>query len=224
MKYIAPVSGLEAYTCPHCGVVARQYHYYSHEENLSGWDNTSYQKGFWIGNTGNFHEEFSMRYSICEHCKEICLWHFDQMVYPNRGNAPVPNPDMPVDVKKDYEEAASIYTQSPRGAAALLRLAIQKLCVELGGKGKNINDDIKMLVEKRLPEKVQQSLDIVRVIGNNAVHPGQIDTDDPEVAGKLFVLLNIITEYMVSMPKRIDDMYTDLPDSSIEQIERRDGQ
>jgi hypothetical protein len=38
---------------------------------------------------------------------------------------------------------------------------------------------------------VQQSLDIVRVIGNDAVHPGQIDlTDDIETATKLFVLIN----------------------------------
>jgi hypothetical protein len=146
------------------------------------------------------------------------------MVYPNRGNAPVPNPDMPEDVKNDYEEAASIYTQSPRGAAALLRLAIQKLCVELGGKGKNINDDVKTLVANGLPDKVQKSLDVVRVIGNNAVHPGQIDTDDPEVAGKLFALLNIITDYMVSMPNRIDSMYAELPEGATDAIETRDSQ
>jgi hypothetical protein len=145
------------------------------------------------------------------------------MVYPNRGNAPVPNPDIPEDVKNDYEEAASIYTQSPRGAAALLRLAIQKLCKELGGKGKNINDDIKTLVQKGLPDQVQQSLDIVRVIGNNAVHPGQIDIDDPEVAGQLFVLLNLITDYMVSMPNKVKGIYNALPTPATDAIDKRDG-
>jgi hypothetical protein len=164
-----------------------------------------------------------VRISFCEHCQEICLWYYDKMVYPNRGNAPVPNPDMPEDVKKDYEEAASVYTQSPRGAAALLRLAIQKLSLNLGGKGKNINEDIKELVKKGLPEQVQKSLDIVRVIGNNAVHPGQIDVDDTEVAGKLFVLLNLITDYMVSMPKKVDAMFADLPDSDKDAIDKRDG-
>jgi hypothetical protein len=145
------------------------------------------------------------------------------MVYPNRGNAPAPNPDMPKDVKDDYEEAANIYTQSPRGAAALLRLAIQKLCVDLGGKGKDINEDIKGLVKKGLPEQIQKSLDIVRVIGNNAVHPGQIDVEDTEVAGKLFILLNLITDYMVSMPGKVDAMFSQLPDSAKEQIDKRDG-
>ncbi len=210
MKYIAPKSGQKSYTCPHCGVLARQYHWYNGGEL----DSTSY-----VDNSDN-----PVRVSKCELCNKICLWFFDRMVYPNRGNAPAPNPDMPDDVKKDYEEAASIYTQSPRGAAALLRLAVQKLSIDLGGKGKKINDDIKTLVEKGLPVQVQQSLDIVRVIGNNAVHHGQIDTDDPEVAGRLFDLLNIITEYMVSMPNRVKGIYGDLPASSIEQIEKRDEQ
>ncbi len=71
--------------------------------------------------------------------------------------------------------------------------------------------------------QVQQSLDIVRVIGNNAVHPGQIDTDDPEVAGKLFDLLNIITDYTVSMPKKISDTFGELPDSAVDAIKKRDG-
>jgi hypothetical protein len=208
MKYVAPESGLKAFTCPHCGVLAMQYHYYGDPDLTGPYSNM---------------EGHPLRTSVCEHCEKMCIWHFDQMVYPNSGNAPVPNPDMPEDVKKDYEEAASIYTQSPRGAAALLRLAIQKLCVDLGGNGRNINDDIKELVKKGLPEKVKKSLDVVRVIGNNSVHPGQIETDDPEVAGKLFVLLNVITEYMISMPNKIDQMYAELPEEDKGHIEKRDG-
>ena len=211
MKYVAPKSGLKSYTCPYCGVIARQYHYYSGHK-FGGWFEHDIKPS-----------ETLIRYSKCEHCGEICLWHFDQMVYPNRGNAPVPNLDMSEDVKKDYEEAASICTQSPRGATALLRLAIQKLCADLGGKGKNINDDIKELVAKGLPDKVQKALDVVRVIGNNAVHPGQIDIDDPEVAGQLFVLINVIVEYMISMPKKIDGVYSELPETTKDAIAKRDG-
>ena len=94
---------------------------------------------------------------------------------------------MPDDIKLDYNEARTILGRSPRGAAALLRLAIQKLCKHLGQSGANINGDIKALVAAGLPPKVQEALDTVRVIGNESVHPGQIDIrDDVETAIKLF--------------------------------------
>lgn len=91
------------------------------------------------------------------------------MYYPDIENAPFPNPEMPQEVLKLYLEAASIHGKSPRGAAALLRLSIQVLCKELGESGKNINTVIASLVKKGLLEIVQQFLDTVRVIGNNAV-------------------------------------------------------
>jgi hypothetical protein len=36
--------------------------------------------------------------------------------------------------------------------------------MHLGGSGQNINDDIAFLVRKGLPDLVQQSLDVVRVV------------------------------------------------------------
>lgn len=144
------------------------------------------------------------------------------MLYPEIGNSPFPNPEMPESVKKLYLEAASIHTKSPRGAAALLRLGIQILCKELGESGKNINKDISNLVKKGLPELVQQSLDIVRVTGNDAVHPGQIDTDNPETVGNLFELTNIIVEYMIGLPKKVSGLYSLLPEDKKQSIKERD--
>jgi hypothetical protein len=209
MKYIAPQRGIKAYTCPHCGVYARQYHFSVTGKDFSG--SNSYTDNDWLAS------------SVCEHCGAAALWFQNQMIYPNRGNAPLPNPDMPEDVKADYEEAASIASHSPKAAAALLRLAIQKLCIDLGGKGNNINQDIAELVKNGLPVKIQQSLDIVRVVGNNAVHPGQIDFDDPEVAGNLFHLINVIVETMITTPKRIETLYAGLPENALAGIENRDG-
>ena len=209
MKYVAPARGVIAYTCPHCGVLARQYHFSTNETDLSG--DKTHREGELIAST------------ICEHCRDFSLWVGRSMVYPNRGNAPVANPDMPDDVRRDYEEAAAISGSSPKAAAALLRLGIQKLCVHLGEKGKNINDDIASLVKKGLAEKVQQSLDIVRVVGNNAVHPGQIDLDDAGVVFNLFVLTNLIVESMISVPKKIGDLYSALPPAALEAIAKRDG-
>lgn len=161
--------------------------------------------------------------SICTHCQEVAVWVHTNMVWPNHGEAPEPNPDLSDDIRRDYLEASSIVTLSPRGAAALLRLAIQKLCVELGGKGERINDDIAALVEKGLDELVQKALDAVRVIGNGAVHPGLLDLkDDKETTMTLFSLINIIAEIMVSRPKQVNAIYNSLPAAQRAAIQKRD--
>lgn len=126
------------------------------------------------------------------------------MIYPYNTNLPLPNGDMPVDVKFDYEEARNIATISPRGTAKLLRLAIQKLCKHLGESGDNISSDIANQVKKGLPIKLQQALDSVRVIGNNAVHSGIIDLNDNfEITNKLFNFINIICDNQISQPRQI---------------------
>lgn len=145
------------------------------------------------------------------------------MVYPDASLVPLANPDLSVEIAQDYSEAGQIVDRSPRGSCALLRLAIQKLCVELGEAGRNINDDIASLVRKGLDIKIQQALDIVRVVGNNAVHPGQIDLkDDRDIALKLFGLVNLIADVMISQPKHIQELFDSLPGTAKDAIERRD--
>jgi hypothetical protein len=166
----------------------------------------------------------NLNISKCFNCDDIAIWIFDRMVYPRRGEAPEPNPDLSSDIRRDYDEASSILDISPRGAAALLRLSIQKLCKELGEPGKNINDDIGSLVAKGLDHRVQKALDIVRVVGNDAVHPGTIDLrDDRATAENLFQLLNLIAEKMISEPKHVDDVYNSLPREKLAAIEKRDA-
>jgi Domain of unknown function (DUF4145) len=206
MTYIPPAVFTSKFTCPHCAAIAKQ----------------SWQARARDFNQYHPRETNEIRVATCDHCGNYTLWHHETMVYPDRGNAPPPNPDMPDDVNRYYEEAAAIAAKSPRAAAGLLRLAVQLLCKELGEAGQNINDDIGALVKKGLPSTVQQSLDIVRVTGNNAVHPGQIDTDDEQVVAALFSLLNVIVEYMISLPNRVGTLYGALPAGALDQIKKRD--
>jgi len=173
---------------------------------------------------GNFATVPSVRLVFCTHCRQVGIWHDGKMVVPASGGAPLPNPDLPTDVRADYEEANAILTASPRGAAALLRLAVQKLCKVLGESGENINADIAALVKKGLPVMVQQALDVVRVVGNNAVHPGQIDLqDNPAIAASLFTLVNLIADDRISRPAQVKAMYDSLPDEQKQAIARRDN-
>lgn len=141
------------------------------------------------------------------------------------GEAPVPPPhlDMPGECIAEYSEARSIVALSPRAACALVRLSLQKLMTVLGEKGKNINDDIGALVAKGLPILVQQALDFCRVVGNNAVHPGEIEINDtPEIAHHLFTMMNFIVEDRISRPKQIQALYSSLPEGARNSIDIRD--
>jgi hypothetical protein len=130
---------------------------------------------------------------------------------------------MPTACKAEYEEAADIFARSPRGAAALLRLCVQKLVGELGEDTENLNAAIGKLVEKGLPVEVQMALDSVRVIGNNAVHPGEIRIEDePETAAALFELINLIVEDRISRPARVAGVYAKLPPTVRDAIAVRD--
>ena len=145
-------------------------------------------------------------------------------MWPHATGIEPANEDLSDDIKRDYDEAASIVRRSPRGAAAILRLAVQKLCIQLGGKGKDLNTDIATLVEGGLPKVIQKSLDIVRVIGNNAVHPGELDLkDDLNSATTLFKLLNSIAEDQITRPKEITAIYSALPQGPRDAIEKRDN-
>lgn len=160
--------------------------------------------------------------SKCYNCKEISIWVHETLVYPNMKIDIRPNRDLPDNVKKLFEEAREIVNQSPKGAAALLRLCIQYLCKELGESGKNIDKDIASLVSKGLNPLVQKALDIVRVIGNESVHPGEIDlNDNKETAIKLFSLINLVCEQMISHPKQVNELYNNLPEGKLNGIDQR---
>ena len=160
--------------------------------------------------------------SLCSHCKAPTLWIAEKICYPLTGMFPPANNDLPDNVKAVYDEASAIANQSPRAACALLRLAIELLLKELGETG-SINDGIKNLVENGLNPMVQQSLDILRVTGNNAVHPGEIVFDDTTNVHTLFQLINIIADSMITQPKQIQKAYNNLPENARKAIEKRDS-
>lgn len=162
--------------------------------------------------------------SFCTHCNKWSYWYEGRMIVPTEAPVEPPHPDLPEECQTEYVEARDIFARSPRAAAALLRLCVQKLVQHLGEDGKNINDDIKNLVAKGLPTMVQQALDYCRVVGNNAVHPGEIELNDtPEVAQRLFEMINFIVEDRITRPNEILELYERLPEASRQAIDKRDG-
>lgn len=167
-------------------------------------------------------ESFDLSY--CSNCEDWCVWLDGNLIHPTASLVEDPNDDLPEEVKSDYQEAAEILQRSPRGAAALLRLAVQKLVNQLVEGSDDLNTKIGTLVSNGLDNRVQMSLDAVRVIGNEAVHPGQIDLNDsPDVANQLFKLINLIGRRMITEPAEIEIIYATLPPAKLKGIADRDN-
>lgn len=209
---LAQHAGLRAFTCPVCGVHANQ-RWYGH----------LWSRG--LGNAGPplVVKLVDLRVSTCTSCGKYTLWKGETQIHPRGSEAPAPSENLSRDVLADFEEARMVLATSPRASAALLRLAIQKMCILLGKPGENLNDDIGALVQEGLPRTLQQALDTVRVIGNNAVHPGQVDLrDDKELALALFRNVNLFADWMIGQPHQVAAAYARIPAGARQAVDRRD--
>ena len=218
-KYIAPNFHGDAFTCMFCQILT-----------TASWTRL-------LNKVGTTFRQTKFHFCKCDHCNETSLWmditpvDFDEdlpslgrLILPSSVTAPQAHSDMPDDCKIDFEEAREISSRSPRGAAALLRLCLQRLCIHLGGKGKKVDDDIAQLVRQGVDPKIQQAFDVVRVTGNHAVHPGTISLEEnPEHVTVMFEMINLIVEEIISRPKKVADLFQSLPVNALEAIMRRDA-
>ena len=218
-KYVAPAFRVSAFTCMHCEVLAP-----------ITW------RSLYVHVNG--YTESDLFFAFCTHCRSNSVWleqeavkdsdgntvRIGRLILPSSVSAPTGHQDLPEECRPDYDEAREIASLSPRGAAALLRLCLQKLCIHLGGKGKNINDDIGELVKKGLAPQIQQALDYVRVTGNNAVHPGEISLEEnPEHVSIMFDMINLIVEELIHRPRLIAERFQKLPEGALKAISARDA-
>ncbi|MBP1681543.1 MAG: hypothetical protein H6Q35_1882 [Proteobacteria bacterium] len=204
-KYYPPEFKKDQFHCPHCNVYAKQL-----------WLSLYYGNGTYLS---------THMLCMCVHCNKNSIWNATSktMVDPTMATNIPPHEDMPEEIKSLYMEALSVIDLSPKASSALLRLALQNLMPILGTNTGKINEDIAKLVREGLPEEIQQALDYCRVIGNNAVHPNELNLDDtPEMAHAMFEMINFIVEEKIAKPKRIKELFSKLPAGAKEAIDKRD--
>lgn len=208
-EYVPPEVGEDAFHCPHCQAFSHQI-----------WQELQWRKR----NAGRVHI-LNGHIGCCTKCDDYHLWVGEDMVYPQASSAPIPTDDMPERVREEFNEARQIVDDSPKAAAALLRLAMEKLVQDLtGNDDQSLYAGIGELVdEERIDERIQKALDSVRVTGNDYVHAGEIySPDDRETALRLFELVNVIVELTISREKMIEEAYSEIPENKMDGIEQRD--
>jgi hypothetical protein len=196
---------------PHCGI-STKHEWYNLAKGVISENGVSYYKGFIP----------DLYLSLCSQCNRYTLWLNEKIIYPPLSFAPWPTEDMPLDIKDAFLEARGVATSSPKAASALLRLCLQNLMAHLGESGKNLELDISNLIKKGLPQKFRDALWAVRAIGFDAVKPGKINLkDDVDTAVALFNLINMIVEATISQQKKVNQLYTTLPNPKRVRKKRR---
>lgn len=209
--------GSDGFDCPHCATYAQMdwhsvfengEHFFSAMTQRRVLPETYYPVCCW---------------AQCFRCKKTSLWVAETMVWPYSGPAPNPSLDMPQNIRDIYKEANTISNLSPRGAAALLRLAIQTICNDMNVKGNSLAQQIDYLVENcRLRPQIHQALHAVRIVGNDQVHPGMIDLQDNQlIMLGLFKMVNMIVEDIFTKPGETKDFLDGLPEKHKEKIRKR---
>ena len=152
-----------------------------------------------------FFPDYKIKIATCISCGKPVLFVNGELVWPELPSIP-PSEYMPDDVRAAYMEAQAVISRSPRCACAMLRLALERLCVHLEGKGNNLR--AKVLSLKLSPE-VEKLCDACRLVGNDAVHEGILfvdDTDTYEVARTLSMFINWITERTIRSEALADEL------------------
>jgi Domain of unknown function (DUF4145) len=221
---IEPQLGTESFSCPHCNVVAHQdwFSLFLKPENANDVDvltpetvtvHTLVQgKNEWndIKEIDELVERLkknevtyvyqkhsqsvkakmaNLHVSGCHSCNGFALWMGDRLVFPYNVEK---TPDL---IQEDFEEAAAILDESPRGATALLRVCIQKLVPLLKQEGKSLNDYISSLVCKGLEVEIKQAMEVLQVLRNEPGQPTRLETqEDKEMALRFFDSLKVILE------------------------------
>lgn len=136
-----------------------------------------------------------------------------RVVEPNvaPGIPPV-NVDLSDGVKKLYNEAASVLYNSPRAAAALLRLTLETmLTIDFSLKKGTIMHKIGDLYAENIPTEIDTALHFVRIAGNAADHPkpGLINldgVDGEETVQTLFNVINFIADDQITRKKKLNGL------------------
>lgn len=223
---IKTILNQKSFKCPHCGAFA-----------YMEWNNLYVISSDPMGN--DFYIKTRVHQANCASCSNNNIWynHAPEMdwlppnnfyeprdnndltrLYPIQeiANKDIPpaNADMPEDVKTLYIEAAIIFELSPRSAAALIRLALEKLCVHIGVKKKNIKESIEELAKDNIiPSRVAKAADNIRLIGNANVHSGIIcDEVLDDINPAIFAYINLIVDYAITKPKEIEEINSLFPE------------
>lgn len=187
---IAPKHKASAFTCLHCGECAAQ----------------TWGKPCLTDEQGETHTPLEgWEMTCCATCRGVTLWREGKMVMPTPLLGPPPNPDMPEEIRRVYNQARSVAAVSPQAACALLRAIIGWLAVPANPEQRSSHITrrvARLKAEEAIPASVHKELRRLRVVGPGAGVPGAfIKGDDATTAEQLLEVTALFADWILTTQK-----------------------
>lgn len=217
-NYIEPDYNKDFFCCPYCNV----------NSSITKYDLITDNNGFFQNNASFPSNSYYL--SVCNTCEKELLWirNIDDdsysIIYPNISISIMPNEDLPPNVIELFNEAKDVLNASPRSSCVLLRIALEKYLYSLGYEG-SLNKMIHEIIDSGdIPPKIAMSLDIIRLVGNDNAHSIREinNSDTKEMAIKLFKLINLVAQYLVTDVKEVKKTFNNMPENKKSSIKDRD--
>jgi hypothetical protein len=175
------------------------------------------------------HREFRSRnvqnvsISYCFSCNEIGLWVGDQLVWPVVVASPeLKKLEILAELSGDKGTMIEPLNASPRGAAALLHLAVEKLCLELGVGTYEPRPALAPAIQEEVDARVQNVLDAVKIIQDSSPPIEQNGLrDDRATADALPGFVNLICEKLIIEPRHLRALYTKVREGAQHNMDQR---
>ena len=195
--------------CPHCGAYAQFTYEQLHYREMDYKVPVDFMPtNIWQGK--------------CLACEQYIIINGFSVVYPEESNAPPIKMETPHSIKEIATEARMVHSQSPRASSALLRLALEMLLQNVLENNNKLNDNISILLERGIEDDLRRALEVIRIFGNEGVHPGTINLNDDEQSSiKLFNVFNYIVTRFIVEKGMIKEMYGIIPEEKREKIEEK---
>ena len=91
-----------------------------------------------------------------------------------------------------------------------MRYALEELIKsqtgDIGYKGSLYKTIEHLYEESLIDDNIKESLDIIRLTGNDSLHGNKIDMNDQTNADYMFILINEVVESLIAAPKKKKDM------------------
>ncbi|HEY7244156.1 MAG TPA: DUF4145 domain-containing protein [Xanthobacteraceae bacterium] len=131
----------------------------------------------------------NLHLSSCHSCNGFAIWVGQRLVFPYWVEK------IPEIAEQDLDEAAAVLNKSPAGAAALMRICIQKLMPLLKENGKRLDENISSLVRKGLEVEIQQAMEVLQVLRDEPVQLTNLESkEEQETALRFFDSLKAVLE------------------------------